>query len=222
MTGQTTPPTGAIGIVGAGKSGTAIARLAVAAGYQVQIASSGSPADTEMMMRVVAPGVQVVPIDDVARGTDLVVIAVPLRRFRELPRDLFAGRTVVDVMNYWPPIDGVLPEFENTDQPSSVIIQRALPATSSLVKTFNHLGYHQMEDLAAPAGTAGRVALGVAGDDRAAMDAVMRFVNTVGFDPVDAGTLEDSRPLQPETAIFGAALDADTLTALLAHHAQTV
>jgi len=222
MTGQTTPPTGAIGIVGAGKSGTAIARLAVAAGYQVQIASSGSPADTEMMMRVVAPGVQVVPIDDVARGTDLVVIAVPLRRFRELPRDLFAGRTVVDVMNYWPPIDGVLPEFENTDQPSSVIIQRALPATSSLVKTFNHLGYHQMEDLAAPAGTAGRVALGVAGDDRAAMDAVMRFVNTVGFDPVDAGTLEDSRPLQPETAIFGAALDSDTLTALLAHHTHRV
>jgi hypothetical protein len=35
------------------------------------------------------------------------VLAVPTHRFRELPRDLFAGKILIDAMNYWEPIDGV-------------------------------------------------------------------------------------------------------------------
>ena len=213
------PASGTVGIIGAGKSGTAIARLALTAGYRVQIASSGTIEDTELMMQYVAPGVVVTDVEHVTAGTDFVIIAVPLRRFRDLDPELFAGHTVVDVMNYWPPIDGVLPEFEDTDRPSSVVIQRALP-TATVVKTFNHLGYHQMEDLAKPSETAGRIALAVAGNDQPAVATVMRFVDGVGFDPVDAGPLEDSAPLQPETPVFGAALDRNTLAALLASRTQ--
>ncbi|MFL0359395.1 NADPH-dependent F420 reductase [Curtobacterium flaccumfaciens] len=219
MTTSAAPAPGTIGIIGAGKSGTALARLALAAGYRVQIASSGTVADTALMMRFVAPGVAATDIEHVADGTDFVVIAVPLRRFRALDPELFAGRTVVDVMNYWPPIDGTLPEFENTERPSSAVIQDAIPA-ATVIKTFNHLGYHQMEDLAEPLAPTGRIALAVAGNDEHAVATVMRFVEAVGFDPVNAGTLEDSAPLQPETAVFGAALDRDTLTTLLAQHPQ--
>ncbi|PZF09986.1 NADP oxidoreductase [Curtobacterium sp. MCPF17_011] len=219
MTTSAVPARGAVGIIGAGKSGTAIARLALSAGYRVQIASSGTVEDTELMMQFVAPGVVTTDVEHVADGTDFVVIAVPLRRFRDLDPERFASRTVVDVMNYWPPIDGVLAEFEDTDRPSSVIVQNALP-TTTVVKTFNHLGYHQMEDLATPSGTAGRIALAVAGNDERAVATVMRFVDGVGFDPVDAGPLEDSALLQPETPVFGAALDRATLTALLASRTQ--
>jgi predicted dinucleotide-binding enzyme len=51
-----------------------------------------------------------------------------------------------------------------------------------LVKTFNHLGYHQMEDLARPAGAADRIAVGVAGDDPAAVRVVVDFVERAGFE----------------------------------------
>lgn len=201
---------GTIGIVGAGKSGVAIARLALDAGYTVKIASSGPAKDTALMTDIVSPGAIAVDIADLADGADIVVVAVPLRRFHDLPLHLLAGHTVIDVMNYWPPIDGHLPDFESTDHPSSVIIQDTLPS-SVVVKTFNHLGYHQMEDLARPAGTPGPVGLGVASDDIAATQTVMEFVDSVGFDPIYIGTLNESAVLQPETPLFGAALSASDI-----------
>ena len=74
------------------------------------------------------------------------------------------------------------------------------------MKTFNHLGYHQIEDLARPAGAPDRAALAICGDDSAAVTAVANFVDRLGFDPVPAGRLADSAALQPESSIFGAPL----------------
>jgi predicted dinucleotide-binding enzyme len=202
---------GTIGIIGAGKSGVAIARLALAARYTVKIASSGPSHETALMVDIVSPGAIAVDIEHVADNADTVILAVPLRRFRDLPLHLLSGHTVIDVMNYWPPIDGVLPEFENSARPSSVIVAEALPATAEVVKTFNHLGYHQMEDLARPHNDADRVAMGVAGPDTRATRAVEEFIDAVGFDAVYIGPLENSSMLQPDTPIFGSALDAATL-----------
>ncbi|WP_314452240.1 NAD(P)-binding domain-containing protein [uncultured Microbacterium sp.] len=207
---STTSSRGTIGIIGAGKSGVAIARLALTAGYTVNIASSGPAHETALMTDIVSPGAHAVDLADIGDGADLLLIAVPLRRFRDLPTHLFTGRTVIDVMNYWPPIDGALPDFADTDRPSSAIIQDAIP-DAFVVKTFNHLGYHQMDDLPRPEGTADRIALGVAANDSAALTQVTDFVNAVGFTPVSIGRLEDSSILQPETLLFGAALTADEL-----------
>lgn len=49
-----------------------------------------------------------------------MILAVPLRRLPDLPLEQLAQHGVVDAMNYWPPINGILPAYENTDQPSSV------------------------------------------------------------------------------------------------------
>lgn len=210
----TTASRGTIGIIGAGKPGVAIARLAMTAGYTVNIASSGPAHETALMTDIVSPGAHAVDLADIADGADILLVAVPLRRFRDLPAHLFTGRTVIDAMNYWPPIDGVLTDFADTDRPSSAIIQDALPE-ASVVKTFNHLGYHQMEDLPRPDGATDRVALGVAADDESALQQVMDFVNAVGFTPVPIGRLAESAVLQPETPLFGAALTADELIAQL-------
>lgn len=212
---NTSSPRGTIGIIGAGKSGVAIARLTLDAGYTVNIASSGPAAQTKLMVDIVAPGATAVDIANLGDGADLVFLAVPLRRYRELPLDRLAGHTVIDVMNYWPPIDGILPEFENADQPSSVVVQEALPRTARLVKTFNHLGYHQMEDLARPFGDPDRVGMAVAGDDTAAVQEVAMFVDAVGFDPVMIGGLNRSAAIQPETPLFGAAFTAAEITSHL-------
>lgn len=139
-----------------------------------------------------------------------MILAVPLRKFRRVPLGLLAGRTVVDVMNYWPPIDGVLPEFED-GRPSSEIVRDALPPTSRLVKTLNHIGYHEIEELAHPAGSPERVALALAGNDSGAVGVVARFVDELGFDPVLAGSLAESARLQPGSPVFGADLDRDAL-----------
>lgn len=197
-----------VGIFGAGKSGVAIARRALAAGYQVRIATSGPAWRTGLVTGILTPGAVAADAADLAAAADAVVIAVPLRRFRELPLQLLGDRVVIDVMNYWPPVDGDLPEFEADARPSSEIVRDALPPTAQLVKTLNHIGYHEIEELARPAGAADRVALGIAGDEPVAVEAVARLVDDLGFDPIPAGPLGASVILQPGSPVFGADLDA--------------
>jgi 8-hydroxy-5-deazaflavin:NADPH oxidoreductase len=209
-----------IGIIGAGKSGTAIARLALGAGYPVMIAASGSADQTAMMTDIVTPGAVASTVAQIVDGADMVLLAVPLRRFPDLPLQQLAHHVVVDAMNYWPPIDGILPAYENTDHPSSVLVRDALPPTVRLVKTFNHLGYHQLEDLPRPRGAADRAALAICGDDPAAVAAVCALVDRLGFDPVPAGDLAASQALQPESAIFGIHLDAASMRRRLAEEQQ--
>lgn len=200
-----------IGIFGAGKVGIALARLAIDAGYTVHIASSGTAAGTAGITRFFAPGALPTDGRDLPGLADVLIIAVPLRRFRELPLAGLAGRIVIDVMNYWPPIDGTLPEFETTDLPTSTLVRQALPPTASVVKTFNHLGYHQLAELPRPTGAPDRVALAIAGDDPEAVDTVADFVNDLGFDPVPFGTLEESNILEANSTVFRQPLDQHQL-----------
>lgn len=93
----------AVGVIGAGKSGTAIARQALNAGYDVRIATSGPAARTALITGILTPGATPVSVARLVEESDLIVLAVPLRGFRELPLDTLASRLVVDAMNYWPP-----------------------------------------------------------------------------------------------------------------------
>src|SRR5699024_6302814 len=132
-----------IGILGAGRVGSALARRAVAAGYDVRIASSRPAAEIALLTEVVTPGAHAVDAAELA-AADLTVVAIPLRRYRDLDPARYAGRTVVDVMNYWAPTDGVQPDFEADHRGSSEVIQDHL-AGARLVKAFNHIGYHDLE-----------------------------------------------------------------------------
>lgn len=196
-----------IGILGAGRSGCAVARLALAAGYQVRIAGSGPAERTAAAVRRSAPGARAVGADQVPGGADLVVLAVPLRQWRRLPLDRLAGRVVLDLMNYWPAVDGVLPEFEVPGRPTSAVIRDALPDSARLVKTLNHLSYRDVERRARRAAAPDRLALGVAGDDSSAVAAVAEVLDRLGFDAVETGGLGDSAVLQPDRELFGAHLD---------------
>src|ERR1700737_5564175 len=89
-----------LGIVGAGKIGTAIARAAVTGGYDVAISGSGPAERIELIVEVLAPGARPMSTEEVVRFADLVVLAIPMHRFRQLPRDMFAGKILVDAMNY--------------------------------------------------------------------------------------------------------------------------
>jgi 8-hydroxy-5-deazaflavin:NADPH oxidoreductase len=203
------PPGGqALAVLGAGHVGPVIARLALRAGYPVAIATSGDPADISLITELVIPGAQPRWAADAAAAADIVVLAMPLHRFLDLDPGLLDGKLVVDAMNYWPASDGVLTAFEDgsaTSRGSSEIVARRL-AGSAVVKALNHIGYHELEDRARPAGAPDRRAAGLAGDDPAAVAAVAELTSRLGYDPVRLGGLRAGRVLQPGGPVFGQVL----------------
>ena len=192
-----------VAVLGAGHAGPVIARLAVAAGYPVAIATSGDPEDIALITELVVPGARPRWAADAVTDAGIVVLAIPLHRFLDLDPGLLNGKIVVDAMNYWPASDGVLKPF--TGGASSEIVARRL-ADSSVVKALNHIGYHELEDRAQPAGAPDRRATGVAGDDPAAVATIAGLVDRVGYDPVRLANLRAGRVLQPGGPVFGTVL----------------
>jgi predicted dinucleotide-binding enzyme len=203
-----------LGIVGAGKIGTAIARAAVAAGCDVAISGSGPVDRIALTIEVLVPGARAATTEDVIQHSDVVVLAVPTHRFRELDGDVFSGKILIDAMNYWEPIDGVDHELAAAPRGTSLVVASHF-ASARVVKSLNHLGYHQFDESKRPLEASDRVAIAAAGDDREATRKVMALIEALGFDPVDAGSLEDGVALGPGGPAFGVAYSAAELAAVL-------
>jgi predicted dinucleotide-binding enzyme len=178
-----------IAVLGAGHVGPVIARLALAAGYEVSIAGSGDPSRIEMITEFLAPGAVALSAADAVADAEIVVLAIPWHRFPALEPGMFAGKVVVDSMNHWPPAEAPLGTSEDV---------AARLTGARVVKTLNHVAYQDME----PA--AGR-AVGLAGDSPEALETVAEFLARLGFDPVPVGSLAAGRLLEPGSPLFGVA-----------------
>ena len=133
---------------------------------------------------------------------------------------MFAGKILVDAMNYWDEIDGVDDQLATAPTGTSVIVQ-AWFSSARVVKGLNHLGYFKFDMSRRPRDAPGRVAIAAAGNDRAAVDEVLRLIDRLGFDAVDAGELEAGLALQPDGPVFGAGHSARELSNLLAREATS-
>ena len=202
-----------VGILGAGKVGTVLARLTIAAGYRTLISASGDPAAIELIVDVLAPGATAKTSADAAREADLVILALPLGKLGSLPMAELAGKIVIDATNYWPPTDGTIERFESNPDSSSVVA--ALLPDSRVVKAFNHLGYHELDEDGRPQGAPDRHAIAIAGDDAEAVRVVADLVDAVGFDPVVAGPLAAGIRLGPGGPLFGVSAPRDEVEDLL-------
>lgn len=202
-----------IGILGAGRVGTALARRAVAAGYDVRVATAKPAEEIALLLEIMAPGARASEAEAVIAASDIVILALPLSKYRELRPELFTGKIVVDAMNYWAPTDGVIAEFEG-NRSSSEVVQDYLSG-ARLVRSFNHMGYHGIDEAARPSDEPERRALALAGDDTRARDLVAGFIDRIGFDPVDAGPLAASQAFATGSAIFGASLGREGMQRLL-------
>ncbi|SIO25526.1 NADPH-dependent F420 reductase [Agromyces cerinus] len=203
-----------IGIYGAGKVGTALARLLVASGHRVLIAGSPRQTALDLLVGVVAPGAEVTSPEILAATADVIIVAVPFGKAGTVPWDAFDGRIVVDAMNYWPPVDGNIAEIDDDPRTTSEINAARNPR-ARVVKSLNHLGYHEMEDDSMDAGSPLRRALAVVGDDVEARAVVAEIIDELGFDPVDGGELRHGVALEPGHPAFGRELSAAELAALL-------
>jgi 8-hydroxy-5-deazaflavin:NADPH oxidoreductase len=192
-----------IAVLGAGHVGPVIARLALRAGYPVSIATSGDPADIALITELIIPGAEARWASDAVADAGIVVLAIPLHRFREVDPALLSGKIVVDAMNYWPASDGVLAAFESGG--SSEIVAERLSG-STVVKALNHIGYHELESQARPAGDPDRRAAGVASNDLSAVTTIAGLVDRMGYDPVRFRTLRAGRVLRPGGPVFGVVL----------------
>ena len=205
-----------IGIIGAGQIGGTLTRRLTALGHEVAVANARGP---ETLAGLAAEtGATAVPVRDAVRGVDPVVVAIPARSVPSLPAGLFAatdaGVVVVDTGNYYPrQRDGRIEAIE-AGLAESRWVERQLGRP--VVKAFNTIYARHLLELGRPAGTPGRIALPVAGDDAAAKAVVLRLVDELGFDGVDAGGLDESWRQQPGTQVYAKDLDADGVRRALA------
>ena len=158
-----------------------------------------------VIAQVLSPGAEPRWAVDAAREADIVVLAIPLHKFTTLDPTLLDDKLVVDTMNYWPPVDGVVELFEDRRYSSSEIVQRRLTG-STVVKTLNHIGYHELADERRPEGSLERRALGVAGDEPRAVEVVAKFIKRIGYDAVRFDRLSAGRLLEPGGPVFGVPL----------------
>ena len=192
-----------IGIIGAGHIGGNLTRRFAALGHKVYVANSRGPETLKDL--AAATGATAVTVQEAARQGEVVVVTIPVKNVAKLPPGLFANVpddvVVVDTGNYYPQRDGYIAEIESGMTESRWTSQQL---GRPVVKAFNNIYAQHLLEGGKPAGSPGRIALPVAGDDKRAKEVVLGLINELGFDGVD-----ESWRQQPGTPVYGTDLDAD-------------
>ena len=205
-----------IGIIGAGSVGVTLAAQLTRLGHQVAIANSRGP---QTLTGVAAQtGAAPVPITEVTRNADVVIVAIPEKSIPELPAGLLSslpgGTVVIDTGNYVPELrDGHIDAID-AGLPESQWVQSQL--RHPVVKAFNTIHTASLANLGKPAGAAGRTVIPIAGDDPATKSAVLELADQLGFDGLDGGPLAESWRQQPGTPVFTTDLTLDAVRQALA------
>lgn len=199
-----------VAIIGAGKLGTVLGQLLLKAGYPVSIAGSDDPEKIRLTVSIITPGAKAKHKTEAAREADIVILAMPLSRFKTLPKDELAGKIVIDAMNYWWEVDGDRSDFIADGISSSEAVQAFL-SESRVIKALNHMGYHNLLDEARFKAKAGRKAIAIAGDNLSDVETVKKLVDDIGFDPLYVGNLANGRALEAGQPAFGANLPLEQL-----------
>lgn len=204
-----------IGVIGAGSMGELLARHLVQLSHDVSIANSRGPESLTTLAAEI--GATPATVVDAVRAADVVILAIPMKAVADLPQRLFAdvpGRVVIDIGNYFPELrDGHIDAIDRGMPDSQWVAQQI---GYPVIKAFNNIVAKSLREKAVSRGTRGRIALPVAGDSSDAKTVVLRLVDDLGFDPVDAGGLDDSWRQQPGTPAYCRDLEAAALRRALA------
>ena len=205
-----------IAIIGAGNIGGTLTRRLTGLGHDVRVANSRGPETLEDL--ATETGATAVSVNEAALDAEIVVVTIPEKNVPHLPVGFLDGAApgvvVIDTGNYYPQQrDGLIAEIEAGVTESRWASQQI---GFAVVKAFNGIYAQHLLELGTPEGTPGRIALPVAGDDDRAKEVVMTLVDQLGFDPIDAGAIDDSWRQQPGSPVYGRDYDADGVRKALA------
>lgn len=191
-----------IGIIGSGHIGSAAARLFTAAEYEIAISNAHGPESLSGLISELGPKARAATVEEAEQFGDVVLVAIPLKTYKDIPAAPLKGKIVIDAMNYYPDRDGHIPELDSQQTTSSELFARHIPG-ARVVKAFNTM---EAQNLASKgnkdASDEQRYTLYVASDDEQAKQTVMQLIEQIGFAGIDAGKLSDSRQQQPGSAIY--------------------
>ncbi|HEY1914099.1 MAG TPA: NADPH-dependent F420 reductase [Streptosporangiaceae bacterium] len=191
-----------VGFIGSGNIGGTVARLSVAAGYDVIVSNSRGPDTLKELVAELGPNARAGTGEQAAAEGDLVVVSIPLHAYPTIPVAPLAGKTVIDTCNYYPQRDGQLAQLDDKSLTSSELIQQHLVG-AHVVKVFNNIYSEHLRSLARARGAADRSYLPIAGDDAGAKDELIAFLDAIGYGSVDTGPLAESWRQEPGTAVYG-------------------
>lgn len=211
-----------VGILGAGRAGTAFARALLAAGVGVDICSTRPPKALRHHLTIYAPGAEPVTPEEIAvrtrkNGPGIVILAVPQEELDEIEQEWIGESILIDATNTWTyggerePLPGWLEAAVIEQLPSSMAIAgRFSPART--VKALNHIAHSEIDDAARPDHPIRqRRALAVAADDDRARGLVMGLLVRMGFDPVSVGPLAAGKVIEPDGPLFNRPLHREDI-----------
>ncbi|WP_298226821.1 NAD(P)-binding domain-containing protein [Gryllotalpicola sp.] len=204
-----------IGFIGSGKIGSALARLAVAQGYDVVVSNSRAPETLAELVAELGSRATAARAADAAAAADVAVVSIPAKNIGQVDPEPLAAKIVLETNNYYFERDGRIAAIDEERTTVSALLQEHLP-TSRVVKAFNHISFAHIPTQGLPSGSEGRRALAIASDFDDAKQWARDFIDRAGFDAVDAGPLANSWRIERDSPGYGRRLTAPQLEAALA------
>jgi predicted dinucleotide-binding enzyme len=210
-----------LGLLGAGQIGGQLARAAIALGYDVVISNSRSPETLADLVAELGPQAKAAWAADAAAAAEVAVVSIPLKNIWQVAPEPLAGKIVLETNNYYPARDGRIVPIDEEKATTTGLLQEHLP-TSKVVKTFNHINFRHINEQGEPAGTPNRRALAIASEHPEALDWATSFIDRIGFDTVDVGSVAESWRIERGTPGYGPRLTTPELEAALAAAVRSV
>jgi NADPH-dependent F420 reductase len=190
-----------IAILGTGNVGSGLAAAAVGAGHAVTVSAStpGSARESAASTGATAAASN----REAVQQADVVVLAVPHGAVAGVVTELGAaldGKVVVDATN---PLNDTYSDLTTSGVSAAEQLQQQVPE-AAVVKALNTVFASRYAD---PVEGGQPLDALIAGDDAAAKTTVSALVASLGFRPVDAGSLRMARTLE-EVAFLNISLNA--------------
>ena len=190
-----------ISFIGSGNIGSTVAQLAVDAGYDVVVSNSRGPETLTQLVDTLGPKGRAATSTEAAAAGDIVVFTIPLGKIEQVDAATLAGKVVLDTCNYYPERDGDIAALDDKQTTTTGLVQQHL-AQSHVVKAFNNIFFHHLASRARPAGAPDRSTLMIAGDDADAKRTATDFIESIGYDVYDTGSIADSWRFQRDQAAY--------------------
>lgn len=204
-----------IGIIGTGTIGSILASKLVASGHKVKVNNRSNP---DVLAKTAHNlGAMPASIQEIVKDVDVIIVSVPTNAIPQLPKDLFKNISndviVVDTSNYYPFRDGEIKELKD-GKVESVWVSEQLG--HPVIKAFNNLLAYSLSNNGKNDRARDRIAMAISGDNENEKKTISELINDIGFDVVDAGSLDQSWRHQPGTPAYCTELNVADLKQALA------